>query len=261
MTGRPLRYATSVALLVGAWWASTQLLLNPRLVPAPAEVALKLGELLATAELPFHVWASLRRVLVGYAAGAVGGILIGLAIGLSRWAEDLLEPPLHFVRNITPVAVVPFAIHAFGLEEASKYFVIWYSTIVPVIFNTMAGVVSTPAIRVQAARCLGARRRDIVFRVVLPSAWPFVMTGLRVALGFSFMGVVAAEMIAADTGVGFLIMQSRNMLLPQQMFAGLLTLGLLGLLADRAYRFTIRRVARKYMLSTTGTLGEERGGG
>jgi ABC-type nitrate/sulfonate/bicarbonate transport system permease component len=94
-----------------------------------------------------------------------------------------------------------------------------------------------------------------VFRIVLPSAWPFVMTGLRIALGFSFMGVVAAEMVAADTGVGFLIMQSRNMLLPGQMFTGLFMLGLVGLLADRAYRFTINRAARKYMLATATSIG------
>lgn len=252
---RALRYSGSIVLLITVWWISSKTLLNPMLIPPPVEVALKILEMLATAELPFHVGASLRRVLGGYLIGAVSGVVIGMAIGLSRMVEDLLEPPLQFVRNITPVAIVPFAIHAFGLEEASKYFVIWYATLVPVVFNTAAGVAATPPIRVRAAMCLGAKRRDIVFRIVLPSAWPFVMTGLRVALGFSFMGVVAAEMVAADTGVGFLIMQSRNMLLPGQMFTGLAMLGLIGLLADRAYRFTINRAARKYMLATTSSIG------
>ncbi len=202
----------------------------------------------ADGELVFHAWASLQRVLVGYALGSVSGILIGIAIGGFKTAEDLLEPPLQFVRNITPVAVIPLAINAFGLEEPSKYFVIWYSTIIPVVFNTAAGVASTPEIRIRAAMCLGATRKDIFLRIVMPSAWPFIMTGLRVALGFSFMGVVAAEMIAAETGVGFLIMQSRNMLLPAQMFTGLCMLGLIGLVTDRAFRFTINRLMRRYML-------------
>jgi NitT/TauT family transport system permease protein len=83
---------------------------------------------------------------------------------------------------------------------------------------------------------------------MLPSAWPFILTGLRLAMGFSFMGVVAAEMIAADTGVGFLIMQSRNMLLPEQMFTGLFMLGLLGLVTDRVLHSVIKRVMRRYMV-------------
>lgn len=255
ISARALRYSASVVLLIALWWISSKTLLNPLLIPSPDQIALKILEMLGSGELPFHVGASLRRVLVGYVMGALSGIVIGMAIGLHRMAEDLLEPPLQFVRNITPVAIVPFAIHAFGLEEASKYFVIWYATIIPVVFNTATGVAATPPIRIRAARCLGAKRPDIVFRIVLPSAWPFVMTGLRIALGFSFMGVVAAEMVAADTGVGFLIMQSRNMLLPGQMFTGLFMLGLVGLLADRAYRFTINRAARKYMLATATSIG------
>jgi ABC-type nitrate/sulfonate/bicarbonate transport system permease component len=230
------------------WWWSSGTLFNPILIPPPQKVALKIWEMSADGELVFHAWASLQRVLVGYALGSVSGILIGIAIGGFKTAEDLLEPPLQFVRNITPVAVIPLAINAFGLEEPSKYFVIWYSTIIPVVFNTAAGVASTPEIRIRAAMCLGATRKDIFLRIVMPSAWPFIMTGLRVALGFSFMGVVAAEMIAAETGVGFLIMQSRNMLLPAQMFTGLCMLGLIGLVTDRAFRFTINRLMRRYML-------------
>jgi ABC-type nitrate/sulfonate/bicarbonate transport system permease component len=230
------------------WWWSSGTLFNPILIPPPHKVALKIWEMSADGELVFHAWASLQRVLVGYALGSVSGILIGIAIGGFKTAEDLLDPPLQFVRNITPVAVIPLAINAFGLEEPSKYFVIWYSTIIPVVFNTAAGVASTPEIRIRAAMCLGATRKDIFLRIVMPSAWPFIMTGLRVALGFSFMGVVAAEMIAAETGVGFLIMQSRNMLLPAQMFTGLCMLGLIGLVTDRAFRFTINRLMRRYML-------------
>ncbi len=245
---KTVRHALSIVGALGLWWWSSGTLFNPILIPPPHKVALKIWEMSADGELVFHAWASLQRVLVGYALGSVSGILIGIAIGGFKTAEDLLDPPLQFVRNITPVAVIPLAINAFGLEEPSKYFVIWYSTIIPVVFNTAAGVASTPEIRIRAAMCLGATRKDIFLRIVMPSAWPFIMTGLRVALGFSFMGVVAAEMIAAETGVGFLIMQSRNMLLPAQMFTGLCMLGLIGLVTDRAFRFTINRLMRRYML-------------
>ena len=241
----------SVVVAFGLWWLSSVTIFNPILVPAPHKVAVNLWEMTADGEILFHAWASLRRVIVGYAFGSVLGILTGVAVARVRIAEDMLEPPLQFVRNITPVAIIPLAVNAFGLEEPSKYFVIIYSTIIPVVFNTAAGVASTPQIRVRAAMCLGAGRWEIFARVVLPSAWPFILTGLRVALGFAFMGVVAAEMIAAESGVGYLIMQSRNMLLPEQMFSGLFLLGLIGLVTDRAFQFTIGRLMRRYMLMTT----------
>ncbi len=245
------RSVLSVAGALALWWLSSITLFNPILVPAPHKVAMKIWQMTADGEILFHTWASLRRVLVGYAFGSVLGILTGIAVARIRIAEDMLEPPLQFVRNITPVAIIPMAVNAFGLEESSKYFVIIYSTIIPVVFNTVAGVAATPRIRVRAAMCLGAGRWDIFLRVVLPSAWPFILTGLRVALGFAFMGVVAAEMIAAESGVGYLIMQSRNMLLPEQMFTGLFMLGLIGLVTDRAFQFTIGRLMRRYMLMTT----------
>ena len=253
---RILRYSASIVAFIALWWASTYLFFNPKLVPPPSVVAETLWGITANGELFEHVWASLRRVVIGYLIGAFWGIGLGVLIGMYKIADDLLEPPLQFVRNITPVAIVPLAIHAFGLDEPSKYFVIWYSTIIPVIFNTAMGVSGTPTIRIRAAMCLGATQRDIFLRIIIPSAWPFIVTGLRVALGFAFMGVVAAEMIAAESGVGFLIMQSRNMFLPGQMFAGLFMLGVIGMLTDRAFRFALNRMMHHYMLTMTADVGQ-----
>ena len=253
---RILRYSASIVAFIALWWASTYLFFNPKLVPPPSVVAETLWGITANGELFEHVWASLRRVVIGYLIGAFWGIGLGVLIGMYKIADDLLEPPLQFVRNITPVAIVPLAIHAFGLDEPSKYFVIWYSTIIPVIFNTAMGVAGTPTIRIRAAMCLGATQRDIFVRIIIPSAWPFIVTGLRVALGFAFMGVVAAEMIAAESGVGFLIMQSRNMFLPGQMFAGLFMLGVIGMLTDRAFRFALNRMMHHYMLTMTAEVGQ-----
>ena len=253
---RILRHGASIAAFITLWWISTYLFFNPKLVPPPDVVADTLWSITASGELFAHVGASLRRVVIGYLIGSIWGIAIGVIIGMYRIADDLLEPPLQFVRNITPVAIVPLAIHAFGLDEASKYFVIWYGTIIPVVFNTAAGVSGTPTIRIRAAMCLGATQRDVFLRIIIPSAWPFIVTGLRVALGFAFMGVVAAEMIAAESGVGFLIMQSRNMFLPGQMFAGLFMLGVIGMLTDRAFRFALSRMMHRYMLTMSADVNQ-----
>lgn len=246
------RTTVAVGVMLLVWSLSVKLFFNPHLIPGPSKVFSYMGDMIADNELPVHVFATLQRVFIGFFLGGTTGILIGALIGSNRSAEDLLEPPLQVVRNITPVAIVPFAIHALGLGEASKYFVIWYATIVPVIFSTAIGIESTPAIRLRAARSLGAGKLSVFFRIMLPSAFPFIVTGLRIALGFSFMGVVAAEMIAARSGVGYLIMQSRDILLPEQMFAGLITLGILGLLSDGAFQLATRWLFRSYLLAGTG---------
>jgi len=241
-------YVISIAAFITLWHFLSLYYFNPYLIPPPWQVVRYGYGMMEDGELFPHIWASVYRILVGYFLGCVVGVIMGVSIGLSRLLNDFADPPLQFVRSITPVAIVPLAIHAFGLGEASKYFVIFYGSFIPVVLNTAAGIGSVPKIRVRAAQCLGASPADIVKHVLLPSSWPFVLTGLRLALGFAFMGVVAAEMIAADSGVGFLIMQSRNMLLPEQMFTGLFLLGLVGVVTDRAFRFAINRIMRRYMV-------------
>lgn len=241
-------YAVSIIAFMLLWHFMSVNYFNPILIPPPLKVGAKIVEMTRDGELLFHTFASLYRIMVGYFWGCLLGIAIGVGVGLSKLLNDFVDPPIQFVRSITPVAIVPLAILVFGLDEASKYVVIIYGSFVPVVLNTAAGLAAVPRIRIRAAQCLGAPTRDIVRYVMLPSAWPFILTGLRLAMGFSFMGVVAAEMIAADTGVGFLIMQSRDMLLPEQMFTGLFMLGLLGLVTDRVFQSVIKRVMRRYMV-------------
>jgi ABC-type nitrate/sulfonate/bicarbonate transport system permease component len=135
----------------------------------------------------------------------------------------------------------------FGIGEMSKYFIIIYATLIIVLLNTAAGVSRTPVTRIRAARCLGAAEHQVFLKVILPSAVPYVLTGMRVALGFSFMGIVAAELIGAREGIGFLIMNSQLLLQTDQLFVGLLTLGVVGLVVDRIFRILLARSMRRYM--------------
>lgn len=242
------RIFVSIAAIILLWWLVTKTIFNPKLVPPPNVVATSLWEMVVNGQIWVHIGASLRRVFFGYLLGILTGIPIGVAMGRTKLVENILDPPLQYMRNITPLAIIPFAVNAFTVGEPSKYFVIWYGSVIPLIFNTAAGVSITPQIRIRAAQCLGARSWDIFFRIVMPSAWPFILTGLRVALGFCFMSVVAAEMVAAEDGIGFLIMQSRNMLLPEQMFIGLVLLGFVGLTTDRLFQIGIKRLMRRYMI-------------
>ncbi len=239
--------AISIIAAGAIWHLSSQYIFNPKLVPSPLKTLVAAWAMALDGELWEHVSASLERVLVGYALGCIVGVLVGGIIGRVRLARELVDPVLELIRPISPVALVPLSILWFGIGEGSRIFIIFYATVIIVLLNTVAGVSTTPAIRIRAAKCLGATERQIFTNIVLPSAVPFILTGMRVALGFSFMGIVAAEMIAASTGIGYLIMQSRLLLQTEKLFVGLVILGIIGAIIDRIFRTVLDRTMRRYM--------------
>ncbi len=239
--------AIGFAALFLAWELSVRYYFNSILVPSPAVTYHAAKEMLLSGELFKHVGASLARVLVGYFAGCAIGIVLGVLIGRIRIFRELFDPVIELVRPISPVAIVPLAMLWFGIGEGSKIFVIVWASVFIVLLNTAAGVAQTPRTRIRAAQTLGARPLQIFTRVAVPSAVPFILTGMRVALGFAFMGVVAAELIGAREGIGFVIMNSRNLMQTDQLFVGLLALGVVGAFIDRVFRMLLDRSTRRYM--------------
>lgn len=246
--GRRLLMGTiSIGFALLLWHLSVGTLFNPALVPTPEQTLSKAWRMMLTGELFMHIAVSMRRVLVGYVVGCVVGIAVGALIGRVRIVRELADPMLELIRPISPVAIVPLAMLWFGIGELSKFFVIIYATVIIVLLNTAAGVSRTPVTRIRAARCLGASEYEVFVKIILPSAVPYVLTGMRVALGFSFMGIVAAELIGASEGLGFLIMNSQMLLQTDQLFVGLLSLGIVGLIVDRIFRAVLARSMRRYM--------------
>jgi ABC-type nitrate/sulfonate/bicarbonate transport system permease component len=239
--------AVSLTAVLILWQLAVGTLLNAALVATPAATFSKAWTMIQSGELIGHVAVSLRRVIVGYVTGCFLGILLGAIIGRYRLVADFTDPIIELIRPISPVALVPLAMLWFGIGESSKYFIIIYATIVVVLLNTAAGVSRTPEMRVHAARCLGATDYQLFWKVILPSSVPYILTGMRIALGFSFMGIVAAELIGAREGIGFLIMNSQMLMQTSQLFVGLLTLGILGLIVDRIFRALLARSMRRYM--------------
>lgn len=237
----------SLSVVLLAWHFSVGTLFNSALVPTPEATFAKAWAMILSGELFRHVGVSLGRVLVGYVSGCGIGILCGAIIGRYRLVADFVDPLIELIRPISPVALVPLAMLWFGIGESSKYFIIFYATIVVVLLNTAAGVSRTPVTRIRAARCLGATDYQLFRKVILPSAIPYILTGMRISLGYSFMGIVAAELIGAREGIGFLIMNSQMLMQTSQLFVGLLTLGVLGLIVDRIFRAILARSMRRYM--------------
>jgi NitT/TauT family transport system permease protein len=142
--------------------------------------------------------------------------------------------------------MVTLAMIWFGIGEASKYFLIIYGTVFIVTMNTIAGIVSIPPAKIRAARSLGANQWQLFVFVTLPASVPFILTGMRMAMGTAFTTIVAAEMVAAQSGLGFLIFSSRLFMQTDAIFVGIVALGMLGFLADRMMRFLILAFAKRY---------------
>lgn len=238
--------ALSILLALVLWDLATRYIFNPVLVPSPIATFQEAGAMIRSGELWMHVGVSLKRILVGFASGSFVGITVGLLIGRVAVARELLDPLIELIRPISPVAMIPVSILWFGIGEISRYFIIFYATVLVVAMNTAAGVTAQPVSRARAARSLGASEAKVFTHVVLPTAIPQILVGMRIAVGFSFMGVVAAEMIGASNGIGYLIMQSRLMIQPERMFVGLLSLSIVGLITDRLFRFAVLWTSRRF---------------
>jgi ABC-type nitrate/sulfonate/bicarbonate transport system permease component len=248
LSSSKIRFMASFLIILAIWWVSSGTFFVEQIVPKPDDVAAVFVKLTANGELFADIFASFKRICIGYAIGVSLGFSIGLLTGMYILARTIAYPFIEFFRCIPPVALIPLVVSIFGIGEAGKYFIIAYAATFVMIYNTASGVVSTPVIRVRAAQCLGANGLAILRWVVIPSAWPYVLTGLRLALGFSFMGVVAAEMLAAQKGIGFLIMQSTNILDAKEMFVGFVLLGTFGFLTDQLFKLAVSRRLRRYML-------------
>lgn len=228
-----------MAITIGAvvWDNVARFFFTPYLLPRPASVFWSGLESVLSGVLPRMVIISLTRIGVGYAIGCILGISLGLIMGTSRILGETFDPLVMLIRPISPVAMIPIAIIWFGIGEAAKYFIISYGVFFVMMLNTIDGVRHTPLIRKRAAMCLGAKRMAMFFRITLPSAVPYINVGMRVALGGAFMSVVAAEMIAANEGIGYYIMLARILVQTQNIFVGLATLGIIGFLGDRLFRY------------------------
>ncbi|WP_431947614.1 ABC transporter permease [Micromonospora marina] len=192
------------------------------------------------------VSASSTRILTGWALGVVIGVPVGLLMGCVPWLRLMVDPYIQFFRFVPPIAFVTLAIIWLGPGEASKIALIFYTTVFIVALNTLAGVLSVDELRLRAARALGANPARTLVSVVLPSTVPHVVTGARLAMGNSFLTIVSAEIVAAQSGLGSLIWTARNYAKTEWVFVGIIALGLLGYLFDWILRAVTSRTLRRY---------------
>jgi NitT/TauT family transport system permease protein len=242
-------YALPVAAFVALWQLGSTAFGVPQLFPSPWQTARTFAALVADGSLPHDAAASLGRILTGFLLGSLIGAVLGLLIGSARLIREIVDPYVNFLRFISGVAWISIFIVWLGIGEASKIALIVYTTAFGVILNTVAGVAAIAPNKLRAARCFGATPTQRFFWVILPATVPYILTGMRLSLANAFLVIVAAEMVQADSGIGFAIIAARLFLAPDIIFCGMITLGLLGLLSDRVLMLTARSVLGRYYRS------------
>ena len=227
----------SGAVILAVWWIVADLRLVPHLfLPTPTEVVTAAVSIFqdgyANATLFEHVGASLLRIFTAAAIAIVLGTPIGLLMGLNKWAKGVFDTPIEFYWPLPPLAYLPLMIIWLGIGETSKIALLALAMFAPIVLSAQAGVRSVSQERVNAALSLGATQFQLLREIVLPSALPEILTGIRISLGVGWGTLVAAELIAATRGIGYLIMSASQFLATDVVFVGI------GIIAACAFAFT-----------------------
>jgi NitT/TauT family transport system permease protein/taurine transport system permease protein len=241
-SGRFAKGLAGVLLLVLAWQVSVPLVgMSAYFYPSPTDVVAAAIDLVRKGILPVYLADSLARYLAGLTIGACLGIVLGVAIGLHRTVALALSPLLKFMFAIVEVAWIPIFVVWFGYGIKTIVLALIYVVFFPVLYNTLLGVRTAPQVLVNAVRSLGASPWQALRLVILPSALPGVITGLRVGAGFAFRGLVFAEMVAANSGIGYLIFEGAQSQQTARTLVGMIVMGLLWLAIDQFYLRPIER--------------------
>ena len=238
-----LRALGVIAVALLAWQLVSMQVLDATtrtLLPPPTAVFAAFWELLSSGELLRHLRDSLKRELIAFLWASLS-IPLGVAMGWWRAVNEQLDPIIEMLRPVPPLAWIPLSILWFGIGDTQNQFIIFLGIFFPILLNTISGVRGVDPNLVRAARCLGASEWAILWRVVVRAALPSIVTGIRVGLGVGWMALVAAELVGASSGLGFLINDARTILRTDYIIVGMATIGVVGLAIDRTIREIMKR--------------------
>lgn len=242
----PLVYFGSILTALLLWQYVSVNYFSPAFFPSPSIVLQTAYEMVQSGEIFIHSAISLQRIMLGFLIGSAVAIPLGLLMGTSKYIRAIFEPYTEFFRYVPAIAWLTPVVLWFGIGEVSKVLIIVYTTVFIVAINTIVGVGNISPNKFRAAASLGATPAKMFVHVTWPATLPFILTGMRLAMGNSFATVVSAEMVASDQGLGFLIFNSRLWMATDKIFVAIICLGALGMAADRIFRMLIRRFAHQY---------------
>jgi taurine transport system permease protein len=243
---RAISVAT-VLLLLALWFGATQAgWVKPLFLPSPGAVWLQFYEYLSgqANDKPLwqHALASLSRVLLAFVLACLTAIPLGIAMGVSPWVRGVFDPPLEFYRPLPPLAYLPLIIIWFGIDETPKVLLIYLGCFAPLALAARSGMRSATPEQIHAAYSMGASRWQVIHHVLLPAALPEILVGMRIAIGFGWTTLVAAEMVAASVGLGQMVLNASNFLRSDIVVMGIFVIGLLAYIFDTLMRWVERRL-------------------
>ena len=241
-----LSFGTLVVILAVWWTVAALQLISPLFLPPPGQVLQKLMVIAGPqgfmdATLWQHLAASLTRIVIALLAAVLLGVPVGIAMGLSPTMRGILDPIIELYRPVPPLAYLPLVIW-FGIGETSKILLIYLAIFAPVAMSALAGVKSAQQVRVRAAQSLGASRTQVLWFVILPGALPEILTGLRIGLGVGWSTLVAAELIAATRGLGFMVQSAGEFLATDVVLAGIAVIAVIAFILELGLRALQRRL-------------------
>lgn len=239
-------YALGFVSMFAIWYVLSTFMFPSVLFPPPGRVVERAVVLIQNGQLAKHINASLQRIIAGFLLGSLVGAVAGLLMGSFAPVRRFLDPYVETLRFIPAVAMITIAVIWFGIGEASKIFIIFYGTVFIVVVTTAAGVAGVARNKIRAAQSMGATRVQLFFLVTLPATVPDILTGMRVAMANAFTIIVAAELVAAQAGIGTILWNARVMMQTEDIFVALLVLAFLGFWADRLFRWLIVRFAGRF---------------
>jgi sulfonate transport system permease protein len=215
---------------------------NSYIIPSPVEVWNSAYKLAANGILFKHAAVSLYRVFAGFLAAFLLAFPLGVFLGMNSQTRDYFQTLLEFVRHVPPLAALPMLILWFGIGEWPKLLIVVLATFFPIFLNTLHGVATCDWKLIEVGRSFGFGRREIFRRIVLPAALPSVLVGMRLGLGYSWRALVGAELIAASSGIGYMILDAEQLARPDIVVLGILTIGILGSVIDGVF-FRVTQMA------------------
>jgi taurine transport system permease protein len=233
--------------LLALWWVATERAwLPPLFLPSPEAIIRRFleaakGDVGGTTIAGHFAW-SMFRVFSAFGFAVVTAVPIGIAMGVSRYMRGIFDPPIEFYRPLPPLSYLPLVVIWFGIDEASKIILIYLACFAPLALSARAGVRSVSLEQIHAAYSMGATRNQVVLHVVLPAAMPEILTGMRIAIGFGWTTLVAAEMVAANAGLGQMVLNASNFLRTDIVVMGIIVIGIVAYAFDLLMRFIERAV-------------------
>jgi len=238
--------ATSITLIFLWWFITYMEWIKPLFLPSPESVIIKFVQIwkedFAGATLWGHTKSSLFRVFGAFFLACVTAIPIGIAMGVNRIFRGIFDPPIEFYRPIPPLGYLPLTIIWLGIDDVQKITLIYLAVFAPMALNSRAGVRSITIEQIQMAYSLGASRAQVIWHVILKGAMPEILTGMRIGIGFGWTTLVAAEMVAAEAGIGHMVLSAAEFLVTDVVVMGIFVIGAIAYLFDLLMRFIDRKV-------------------